>query len=149
MSVSVRPRVAPAQQMTWRARAYMMILALRHLGVGGFCFFAADQFHGHSFAVITSLLPLQAWGALCLVVGINALFALIYENEWWARCAITASVGVTLAWAAGFFAAGMQGKLAAPIGPVVWGSLALKDLVVAAMPLRSPFEHLMDERRGV
>lgn len=125
-----------------------MILGLRHLGVGGFCLFGSDQFHSQSFTVIKQVLPLQAWGVLLLFVGVNAMLALIYENEWWARLTITASVGATLAWSAGFLAAGLQGQLAAPIGPIIWLAMALKDLVVAAMPLRSPFEHLESLSRG-
>ncbi|HZQ86304.1 MAG TPA: hypothetical protein VFA83_15760 [Acidimicrobiales bacterium] len=146
--MSVRTAMKPEQQMTWRARAYMVVLALRHLGVGCFCLFAPQQFHGDSFNPVKSVLPLEAWGVAFLFIGVNALLALIYENEWWARMAITASIGVTIAWAAGFAVAGVQGMATAPIGPIVWGSLALKDLVVAAMPLRSPFEHLLDDDRA-
>lgn len=146
--MSLHPPVAKHQQMTWRARAYMVILGLRHLGIGAFCLFASRQFHGQSFNPVKSVLPLQAWGVAFVCIGANAFLALIYENEWWARMAITASIGVTIAWAAGFAVAGVQGMATAPIGPIVWGSLALKDLVVAAMPLRSPFEHLLDADGG-
>lgn len=148
MNVAVSRRVPPPQQMTWRARAYMVILATRHVGVGGFCLFTPDDFTSDAYHVIRQLLPLQAWGVLLLLVGLNALLSLIYENEWWARITLTLSVGATLAWAAGFMAAGVQGRLASPIGPIIWLVLALKDLVVAAMPLRSPFEDLLDPVEG-
>lgn len=146
MIVPTTRHLPVTQQMTWRARAYMMIMALRHLGVGGFCLLGPDQFTSDAYHVIRQLLPLQAWGVLLLAIGVNALLSIIYENEWWARLTLTASVTATVAWGAAFLAAGVQGRLGSPIGPIIWLVLALKDLVVAAMPLRSPFEDLVSER---
>lgn len=148
MSVGRPVRGTLEQQMTWRARAYLMILASRHIGVGAFCLWGTAQFRSDAYHVIIDVMPLQAWGVLLLAIGINALLAIIYENEWWARLTLTASIAATVAWGAGFLAAGIQGRLASPIGPIIWFVLALKDLVVAAMPLRSPFEDLTQDRLG-
>lgn len=134
--------------MTWRARAYLAIMGIRHLAIGLFALFAPRQFQGKTFAVIEDVLPLQVWGVIFLFIGLHAGAALFLQHEWWARLTICASAMFTAMWAAGFLGAAQNGELFAPIAPIIWGSLTAKDLVVAAMPLRSPFERLIEQQGG-
>lgn len=143
--MSVRPNRPLNQRMTWRARAYLIVVGLRHLGTGGFALFGAHLFQSHSFDTIETVLPLRAWGVVFLFIAVHAFLAVVFEHEWWARLVICSSAAITAMWAAGFMGAALQGESLSPLGPIIWSSLTLKDLVVAAMPLRSPFERLVAE----
>lgn len=145
IDVAIRHPREVGQRMTWRARAYLIVVGLRHLGTGGFALFGAHLFQSHSFDTIETVLPLRAWGVLFLFIAVHAFLAVVFEHEWWARLVICSSAAITAMWAAGFMGAVFRGESLSPLGPIIWSSLTLKDLVIAAMPLRSPFERLLSE----
>lgn len=132
--------------MSWRARAFLAILAGRHLLIGALCLAAPHLFRSTSFASLRQVMPLQVWGALLLVTGVQALGAAWTGGEWWARLVLVGSAGLTGAWAAGFVAAALAGQLDAPSLPITWASLTAKDLVISAMPLRTPLEDVLLRR---
>jgi hypothetical protein len=140
----------PAEEdagVSWRARAFLGILAFRHLGVGVLCLFAPHWFTSSSYDVIRRLLPLQVWGVLLVLVGLQAIGALSVRGETWARVVLIASASLTAAWAAGFIAAAFSRHLDAPPLPITWAALTGKDLIVSALPLRTPLEDVA-RRRG-
>lgn len=134
--------------MSWRARAFLLVLASRHVLVGFFLLAAPERFTSSSFTVIRDVLPLPAWGMLLVLTGSQAVGATVAASEKWARLVLIASAGLTAAWCAGFTATGFQGTLDAPQLPIVWAALTSKDLILSAMPLRTPLED-MARRRGL
>ena len=133
----------PEEQMTWRARAYLTVGALRHLLIGSAIVAAEDQFDSDSFSVIISILPLAAWGVVFLVGGLHLAYAAVRAREGAARTALVMSAGMTAAWGMGFLLAFIQGGVVSPVGAILFSALAAKDLVVCAQPLRSPFEPIV------
>lgn len=133
----VEPFVGP---MSPRARAYLWATSIPNLVTGLFCFFGTSILHTPSYSVIHSVLPFQAWGALFLLVSVLSAYAAIRCHEGIARWALTLSATSCAFWASGFAIAYFSGHLAGPTGTVVWGALAVKDLIVCRQPLRSPFE---------
>lgn len=132
--------------MSWRARAFLSIMAARHLAVGLLCIFSADLFTSPSFDSLRRLLPLEVWGALLVVTGLQAVGAALSGGELWARLVLAGSSALTAAWCAAFVAAAATGHLDAPSLPITWAALTLKDLVVSAMPLRTPLEDVVRRR---
>lgn len=133
--------------MTWRARAYLLVLTLRHFGVGLIALVAEEKFTSSSYDSIRAILPLEVWGALLTAVGIHAALAVVFDNETWARWVMVASAAMTGCWAAGFLLAGLRGQLDAPPLPITWAAFTLKDLIVSGMSLSLPFEEAA-RRRG-
>lgn len=126
--------------MSSRARAYLWATAAPNLLTGLFCFLGTDVLRTPSYSVIHSVLPFQAWGALFLLVAFVATFAAIRSHETTARVALILSAVSCAFWASGFAIAYFSGHLAGPTGTIVWGALAVKDLICCRQPLRSPFE---------
>jgi hypothetical protein len=126
--------------MSWRARGFLVILALRHLVVGGLCLLGPHLFRSTSFTSLRQIAPLRVWGAVLIVTGAQGIGAAVTGGEWWARAVLVASAALTGAWAAGFIAAAITGDLDAPSLPVTWVALVFKDLIIAATPLRTPLE---------
>jgi len=131
--------------VTWRARAYLAVIVVRHAGVGAFCVLAPRTFRASSFDTLKSLAPLQVWGAVLLVTGTMAALAVILNWEPWARVVLVASATVSGCWAAAFLMAGIRGQLAGPTAPILWAALVFKDLIVSGMPLRAPLEQAARE----
>lgn len=127
-----------------RPRAYLAIMAARHICVGAYALLAPDSFHGRNYGPVRDLLPLQMWGAVFLIVGLHGVIIVFFGRELHARAVLVASATITAAWAAGQIIAGVAGDLPAPSGPIVWSALVLKDLVVAGMQLRLPVVELPD-----
>lgn len=132
--------------MSWRARAFLSIMAARHLAVGLLCIFSAELFTSPSFETLRKVLPLPVWGALLVVTGLQAVGAAATGGELWARLVLVGSAALTAAWCAAFIASAITGDLDAPSLPITWASLTLKDLVVSAMPLRTPLEDVVRRR---
>lgn len=133
--------------MSWRARAYLLTLTLRHFGVGIVCLAASDRFTSSSYDSIRRIAPLEVWGVLLVAVGVHAALAVVFDNEMWARWVMVASAAITAGWACGFTLAWGQGSLDAPPLPITWTAFTLKDLIVSGMSLRVPFEEVA-RRRG-
>jgi len=134
------------QKMSARARAYLGITAGFHLSLGSFCLLAPHAFMSPSYEGLRNAMPvpysldLAAWGAVFALVGIACAFAAVFGRESTARTSLLLSVIVTGAVAGSFLASWVSGTLQGPTGPLVWLTLAFKDMTMLRNPLRNPFE---------
>ncbi|NUP03547.1 MAG: hypothetical protein HOW59_37055 [Nonomuraea sp.] len=131
-----------ANDMTARARWYLGIASVRHILVGGFALAAPESFRSTSFLPILSAAPLWLWGLIFL--GIACAYAAISKHEPTARLGMAWSATSTLLVGVGLLLAVFTHQLSSPTGPIVWLAIALKDFVVCAQPIRSPFEGLAE-----
>lgn len=158
MAVTPAPGPTVPERMTPRARAYMSIVAARHVLVGLACIVLPDHFTSTSYDVLKGFLgtllspdqTLVAWGCAFVAVGSLAAYAAVTGREEPARSALRASVTTTALWAGGFLAVIFTGASAGWSGVIVWTALAAKDLTMLRDPLRNPFEDLVrsDTRAG-
>lgn len=136
------PRPLPPEVMTWRARSYLIVAAIRNGVIGGAIVGQPETFDTPSFDSLRSLAPLLVWGLAMLFGAGHLTYAAITGKENQARIALIVSASVTGFWAAGFAIVYSRG-LATVVAFVLLGALAAKDLIVLAQPLRSPFEPLV------
>ncbi|WP_193613171.1 hypothetical protein [Nocardioides lijunqiniae] len=134
--------------MTKRARGYLTVTALRHVAVGIVCLALPNDFKGDSYQIIIEVLPIGLWGLLFLAGGAHLGYAAVKGDERQARIGLSLSAVSTSLWAAGFFMAYFVGGIVTLIGGILWTALTLKDLVVCAQPMRSPFERITREYVG-
>lgn len=138
-------------RLSWRIRAYVAVLALRHLGFAASLLNDRDVFRASSsFRYVFDLLPPTGWAWLFAVLGVASLGGLISPREKGIRVLVVISVGISTAWAAGLVLA----AVVAPPAPsgfavVAFASFALKDLIVAGMIYVNPLEgYERASRRG-
>lgn len=129
--------------MTVRARAYLLVAAVRHSLVGIFALVAADTFKSTSFLPLLNVAPLWVWGLFSVGAGLLAGFGAIQGGLPVARAALMLSATLTAVVAASLLIAVFTGQLTSPTGPIIWVAVALKDFIQCGDPLRSPFEVLM------
>lgn len=134
-----------ANDMTARARAYLAIAGVRHLLVGGFALFAPESFRSTSFLPIIEAAPLWFWAIFSLATGVACLTAGSVRSEPLARLGMAWSAVLTLLIGCGLLLAVFTQQLSSPTGPIIWLAVALKDFVVCAQPIRSPFEGLTEQ----
>ena len=137
-AVTILPTTAPApERMSHRARAYMAIVATRHILTGVFYLWVwgstADAVH-------------VLWFAMFLVVGALAAMPVRTGRDGQARLGLILSIVATSTWSASFLvaAATSAGHWSA-LAAIVLGTLAAKDLTMVQEPLRNPFEALIRE----
>lgn len=128
------------EEMTFWARVYLTIAAARQLGLGFYCLTRPELFIAGSFRTIEGIMPFRAWGAVFVATGLVLTYGVWSRKEGWARGGLLMSVGTTALWAGGFLAAYTLDSGGGPSGWIAWGSLALKDIVMCASPIRTPFE---------
>lgn len=133
-----------ANDMTTRARWYLAIAGLRHLLVGAFALAMASSFKSTSFIPIVEAAPLKFWAAFSLGAGIACGGAAITRSEPLARLGMAWSAVLTLLIGTGLLISVFTGQSSSPTGPIIWLAVALKDFVVCAQPIRSPFEGLTE-----
>lgn len=138
----------PADVMTWRARGYLAIAAGRHLAVGTYVVLEPGDFTADAYQVIRDIAPMRAWGVLFLLGGLHLAYSAFAGRENHARTGLTISAGASAAWAAGFFMGYFVGGIVTLLGGIIFTALTLKDLVVCAQPMRSPFERIVREYSG-
>ncbi|WP_435744882.1 hypothetical protein [Nocardioides sp. SYSU DS0663] len=131
--------------MTWRARGYLGIAGARHLAVGVYVLACPADFTADAYQVITAMLPMWLWGLLSLIGGGHLLYAASRGAENHARVALVMSAMSSSFWAVGFFMGFFVGGVVTLIGAIIFTALTLKDLVVCAQPMRSPFERFVRE----
>ena len=132
--------------MTRRARVYLMISATRHLVMGVFTIAAAGEFTNPTFVPVLAYLPVTGWGVLMLATAAVCGVAAVLRSATWARTALTVSATLSLTLGAGIFLGVLAVRISggmAPIAAICLLSLAAKDYVVCAQPMRSPFEQVM------
>jgi len=133
-----------ANDMTTRARWYLAIAGVRHLLVGGFALLIPEAFKSTSFIPIIAAAPLWFWGTFSMGSGLACLGSAITRSEPLARLGMGWSAVLTLLIGVGLLLAVFKGQSASPTGPIIWLAVALKDFVVCAQPIRSPFEGLTE-----
>lgn len=139
------PRVLmPANDMTNRARAYLAIAGGRHLLVGGFALTVPEWFKSTAFLPIIEAAPLWFWGAFSVSIAIACIGAAATRSEPLARLGMGGSATLTLIIGVGLLMSVFTGQSTSPTGPIIWLAVALKDFVVCAQPIRSPFEGLTE-----
>jgi len=134
----------PANDMTARARAYLAIAGVRHLLVGSFALIVPAWFKSPSFLPIIEAAPLWFWGAFSIGAAVACLASAAFKSEPLARLGMAWSAVLTLLIGVGLLLSVFTGQSTSPTGPIIWLAVALKDFVVCAQPIRSPFEGLTE-----
>lgn len=133
---------------SWRIRAYMAILALRHLGMAFLLILDKSRFDAlASFKVLFSIANPALWATGLLVVGSMAVLALLVR-KWFeeiGRGACVLSVGMSLAWASSIGLAHVESSSSSLLLFIIFLSMGLKDLIVSSMPFVDPEEILDGE----
>ena len=134
-----------ANDMTARARWYLAIAGVRHLLVGGFAIMMPSSFKSTSFIPILEAAPLWFWALFSLGAGVACAGAAASRSEPLARLGMAWSAVLTLLIGVGLLMSVYTGQSTSPTGPIIWLAVALKDFVVCAQPIRSPFEGLTEQ----
>ncbi len=90
-----------------------------------------------SFAVVKEALPMRAWGAAFLAIGLVQAIALLRHHFDVLRLALIVGAGTTLAWAVSFVAAALIGKLTGASGPALWGFFSMAQITQAGRVRRN------------
>jgi hypothetical protein len=137
------------ERMTTRARLFMTVVALRNGAIGASLLLAQRQYGAPNaaFSLVRNAMPIPVWGALMVAIGLTAAYSAVVMSRRWATWAIGLSATISGTWMACFamqygILAGTAGGMS-PMLPILWGALTAKDLVIAAQPMRSPFEPLI------
>lgn len=133
-----------ANDMTTRARWYLGIAGVRHLLVGSFALLMGSSFKSTSFIPILEAAPLWFWALFSLGAGLACMGAAVTRSEPLARLGMAWSAVLTLLIGTGLLMSVFTGQSSSPTGPIIWLAVALKDFVVCAQPIRSPFEGLTE-----
>lgn len=130
--------------MSWRIRAYLAVVAFRHLGIA-YTLHRDGELYKRSelFRYVFELLPVAAWLWIMVAMGLGAIGGVLWPRETGIRVLVAISVGITFAWAAGFVAAELLLGTRATIATVLFVSLALKDLIVSGMAFANPLEAIV------
>ena len=136
----MRPARAP---ITYRARTYLAIAGMRAAGMAAWAASWHPQLWARAELPLLSAVPLAVWAFVFAGHALTAIAAATGGNEAVARAALLGGATVTAIWAAGLSIGWFSGAgvAFAPLA-VTWAALALKDLVVCGMPLRTPLEDL-------
>lgn len=125
-------------EMTWRARFYLTVAALRHT-LTGVVALTMPVLPGVDLG-----LPLWAWGLVFILGGCHLGYAAAAGREGHARAGLAISAVMTSVFAAGFLALWLDGE-SGPLGAILFTALTLKDLTIVRDPMRSPFEPIVRE----
>lgn len=134
-------RMSP-ELMTRRARAYLVVAAVRHLVIGSLALRDVG-FSAALWTQIRSVAPMAVWGVLFVAVGAGCAVASVAQKQTIARWSLVASAGSSALWLGGFLAAWGNGEVTNGVLAAVWAALTAKDLVQCRQPLRSPFESIV------
>lgn len=129
------------QTMTVRARLYLAVAAARHLVLGGFMLLDPTGFHTLAWRELFRIAPYPFWTWALLIGGAHLAYSSARQSAGHARTALVLSAAVSLMWAGAFGIVVLHGS-ASVLATVIFTAMALKDLIVCAQPLRSPFERL-------
>jgi hypothetical protein len=141
------------EAMTRRARWYLGIATFRHGSLGLFCLIMPWLFGAAAFIPVLDFLPIWGWGTVMVACSLLCGMAAFLRSGDWARWSMVISatittvlavgvlIGVSIVWWQWFM--GLRPDPSSPVLPIVLGSLAAKDFVVCAQPIRSPFESVV------
>lgn len=133
--------------ITPRARTYLAIAGMRAAGMAAWAAAWEPSLWTRAELPLLSAVPLTVWAVVFAGHALTALAAAALGNEAVAGVALLGGAMVTASWAAGMSIGWVTGAgtAYAPLA-VTWAALALKDLVVCGMPLRTPLEELAAAR---
>lgn len=136
--------------MTFRARAYLSAVALRHAGIGWYCVIAPVMARrGRTVELLEVVMTLRAWGYLLLVIAAVTVATVASGLVVAARVVLIASATVSGWWSAALVASIFSpGGLGVMPLAVTWVALMAKDLVVAGLPLETPLEDAVERVSG-
>ena len=143
--------------MTRRARWYLGIATFRHGSLGLFCLIMPWLFGNAAFVPILNFLPIWGWGAAMTACALVCGLAAFLRSGDWARWAMVISatittvlavgvlIGISTVWLDWLAEPSLNPSIAlpSPVLPIILGSIAAKDFVVCAQPIRSPFESVV------
>lgn len=130
--------------MSWRIRAYLAVVAFRHLGTAVVLHRDGDLFErSELFRYVFELAPAGVWLWIMVAMGLGAVGGVLWPRETGIRVLVALSVGITFAWAAGFVAAELILGTRSTIATVLFVALALKDLIVSGMTYSNPLEAMV------
>ena len=130
-------------RMSLRARVYLGIVAVQCFVMGGFFLFEPSWFVSSSYDQIRDVAPLPVWSFAFLIAGAICAAAAHFMDEHVARYGLMLTAVLECIWVGGFIAAWFAGSLQSPLGPLVWGVLLARDLVILSQPLCTPFEDII------
>jgi hypothetical protein len=133
----------PAEQMTVRARLYLLVASLRHLAFGIPLLVRPQDFDTPSFNIFAQIMPRWAWATMMITAGLYLAFAMLRATEVHARLALVASAVAAVMWCTGLVTAIDPDRATTWILPTVFAAIAFKDFVMCAQPLRLPFEPII------
>lgn len=133
---------------SWRIRAYVGILALRHLGMATLLILDRARFDNlASLRVLFSIANPTLWAVALLLIGGLAVVALVV-GKWFegvGRTTCVLSVGMSLAWASSIGLAHVESSSSSLLLFIIFLSMGLKDLIVSSVPFVGPEEILDSE----
>ena len=135
-------RAVQANEMTQRAKWYLLVASCRHLLTGCIALAMPSTFKSTSFIPILEAAPLWFWACIFVGAGLACGTAAVTGHEAVARLGMAWSATSTLVVGIALLMSVFSGQLASPTGPILWLAVAFKDFVVCAQPIRSPFEGL-------
>lgn len=148
--VSIFPHVPP-EQMTPRARLYLLAIAIYCFNVGAACIFLHPDFVSPAFNIIKDKMPfrLKGWAVLQIGVGLVSFWASWRARERPAWFALIGAAIVSSLWAMWFIYPlfVLHVSETARFILILLGSgfslLTALNLIQARQPLRSPFEPVL------
>lgn len=129
------------EEMTVRARMYLVVGALRHLVIGLTMWILPHTFDAPSFQALFDIAPRWFWIVTMTLGGLHLSYSALKRHGGHARTALTISAAVSFMWAWAFGIVAIEGT-ASILATTIFVALGLKDLIMCAQPLRSPFERL-------
>jgi hypothetical protein len=134
------------EQMTGRARAYLIVGSLRYflIGLAILTRTASALFHSSSpdQLHLFQIAPEWLWIASAFIGGVHLTYAAVSGSELHARTALVFSGAMSVMWAVGFGLIAMDGS-ASLLAAILFAAAAAKDFIVCSRPMRSPFEPLI------
>lgn len=152
-AVTVLPHLhSSPDEMSSRARVYLLAGASRHAAVGAFCIVGRDQFAAAAFIPIIGFVDLAWWGAGMLVTALLLLGGSFFRHRTMARIGLIASAAITSLLASGLWLGALgvwlSGGKATPITAIILTTLVIKDLAVCTDPMKTPLELSVMWRRA-
>ena len=134
------------EAMTPRARAYLAVVTVRHLLVGGVFLLLGGSMPPAPYRAFADPAPLAMWGSAALVVGTVALVSVAWRSERWARFALIISATLTSLMALALILSLFDLTAMGALLTILLASFTAKDMIVSQDPIRSPFERLLRSR---